>query len=244
MNDLNGFILGNFSSVEYGIIMTAPPPEVFAERDVEIISIPGRSGDLIKDNGRYKNKPIPYSCALLPRNGQSLRSAAIDAVNALHISRGYQRLEDTYNPGYFRMARISGGISVESVVEQAGTFTITFDCKPQRWLKSGEMPQVMRAASSLYNAGEDTTPIIKVYGYGAGTLTVGDTVVEICRLENYVILDCDLGHAYRKVGDGTIENMNGQIYAPVFPVLVAGANPISWTGEITHIEIIPRWWTL
>lgn len=245
MNELNGFYLNGHSSRNYGIIMTEPPKIVFAEEEVEPISVAGRSGDLVVSLGRYKNATIPYKCALLPEDDQSLREAAVYALKLLRPSSIYMRLENTYHPESYRMARISDQISITSIVEQAGTFTVNFDCKPQRFLKAGEHPITMSAAGSLWNpTGFPALPLITVYGSGAGTLTVGEVTVEIKSMEDCIIFDSDPQDAYRVAASGALENMNGNINAPDFPVLSAGEIPISWTGGITKVEIIPRWWTL
>lgn len=225
--------------------MTAPPPEVIAERDMESFSVAGRSGDIVRDNGRYKNVHIPYECALLPQDNRGLRQSAVWFVNALGPNVNYQRLEDTYNPQCFRMGRVSGALNVKSIVERAGTFTITFDCKPQRFLKSGEIPIFLLAPDVLYNQYAFTAlPLITVHGSGAGTLTVGNITVEIKAMDGHIVFDSDLQNAYRVADSGTLENMNGSIRAPVYPELRPGENVVSWTGDITGVEIIPRWWTL
>ena len=245
MTDINGFTIGGFISMNHGIIMTESPPEVFPERDVEVISIPGRSGDIVKDNGRYKNVPIPYKCAYLPEDDQTMRHDAIYVIGALQPTTEYRRLENTYDPDHFRMARVSSNITLKSLVEQIGTFQVLFDCKPQRFLKLGEQavdftaPGVLRNPT-LFRA----KPIITIYGTGAGTVTVGDQTVIVKSIEDQITLDCDLQHAYRQVGEGAPENMNTNISAPDFPQLPAGENTVSWTGDIERVEIIPRWWTV
>lgn len=245
MKGINGFTLGDFDSKEYGIIMTAPPPEIFAERDVEVFSIAGRSGDLTKDNGRYKNFQLPYTCAIFPVDGKSLRQTAIDAVDALWMAAGYQRLENTYTPDYFRWARITGGLSISSIVEQAGKFTLTFDCMPQRFLIDGETAVPFQEPSILINhTNEIALPLITVYGNGAGELSVGGVTVSILALDDQLTLDCEIQNAYRQVGEGAAENKNGAISARNFPALKPGINTVSWTGGITKVDIIPRWWTL
>ena len=64
-------------------------------------------------------------------------------------------------------------------------------------------------------------------------------MVQIKNLSSSLTLDCELQDAYKG-----LENHNADISAPEFPVLEAGENRIGWTGGVTHIEIIPRWWTL
>lgn len=245
MTGNNWFSLDGVVSEHFGIILTEPPPEIIPERDVEPVSVLGVSGDLVLDNKRYKNAVVPYKCAILPAGSQSLREAVQSAMALLCPTAGYCRMEDSYRPELFRYARISRQVSVESIVEQAGEFTLKFDCKPQRFLKSGENVVSVTAPGSLHNFTLfDAQPIITVYGSGAGTVTISGCTVEIKSMEDQITLDCELMDAYRQVGDGASENMNGSIYAPEFPVLVPGDNTISWTGGVAAVDIIPRWWTL
>lgn len=240
---MSEFILGGRRSGDFGIIMTAPPKMVFAEPDVDTISIAGRSGDLILDNGRYKNVSVPYNCAILPENGQSMRSAAERAVTILKPSAQYMRLENTYHPGTFRLARVSREVSIESIVEEAGIFTVEFDCKPQRFFTEGEAPIIFNAPGELVNQWFPALPIITVHGAGDCTVTVGDCTVTLFDMTHPITLDCDMQDAYWD-DDGQIVNANQQISAPAFPVLQPGANAIIWTGSVARVEIIPRWWTL
>lgn len=245
MRNEGTFTFGEAHSRDYRIILTKTPPHICAERDVESIGLAGRSGDLTRDNGRYKNVQIPYECAIIPERTRLLREAASDAILLLKSTAAYYRLANSFYPGTYRMARISKQVSVESVVEKAGKFTIEFDCKPQRFLVDGEFPVKFTAPGSLYNpTTEIAQPLITIRGSGSGRLTVGDITVEVKQLEDQITLDSDLQDAYRQVGDGAPENKNSCIYAPDFPVLVPGKNTISWTGGITSVEIIPRWWTL
>lgn len=245
MTGNNWFSLDGLSSENFGIIVTEPPPEIIPERDVEPVSVLGRSGDLMLDNGRYKNFVLPYKCAILPQHDQNMRDAVQGATALLRPTAGYCRMTDSYRPDLFRYARVSKQISVESIVEQAGEFTLKFDCKPQRFLKSGEEAIPFAEAGTLYNHTLfEAQPIITVYGSGAGTVSISGCTVEIKAMEDQITLDCELMDAYRKVGDGASENKNGSIYAPEFPVLKPGDNTISWTGGVTAVDIIPRWWTL
>lgn len=244
MYGLNSFSLNRVDSKSFWIIMTEPPKIQIAERAVETVNIPGRSGDLILDMGRYKNVKITYKCALIVENA-NLRDAAVGALELLAPSAMYKRLENTYQPNVYRMARISSGITVDSIVEQAGYFSVEFDCKPQRFLKSGEHATRLSASSKLYNRqGFPALPRITVYGTGAGELTVGGVTVRIKAMEGHLILDSETQNAFRVADSGAIENQNANIYAPEFPVLADEITTISWSGDITNVEIIPRWWTL
>lgn len=229
-------------SKHFGLMITGAGAYNAPERDIENIAVAGRNGDLTRDNGRYKNIPVSYPAIVFPdfaKNADAVRGWLLSAV-------GYQRLEDDYNPDYFRMAQFKGPISFDvTALSRAGETTLTFDCKPQRFLKAGEIPVIMESEGMIRNPTLfPALPLITVYGTGPIALTVGSTVVGIQSLEDHICLDSDTQNAYRVGDGGVLENKNGTIYAQDFPVLAAGENTISWTGDLTKIEIIPRWWTL
>lgn len=242
---MNGFSLNGKNSRDYGIIMTAPPNVVLSARKVETVTIPGRSGTLTMDSHSYENIPIQYKCAIVPEDPVTLREAAEKAMEILESTAEYKRLENTYTPAYFQMARVSSQISIESIVEQAGTFSIPFDMMPQRYLKAGEFPISMEAAGILLNPTLfPAKPLITVYGSGAGTVSVGTVNMAIKSNDGHIVFDCDMQDAYHVADSGALESRNSCINVPEFPVLPAGETVISWTGAITSVEIIPRWWTL
>lgn len=237
---------GTESTANYEVVLLAPPDRTAPVRAVEKVEIPGRSGDLVYDLGRYNNVSISYRCAIVPTSGVSLRKAATKFLNVFAPSAGYRRLIDSFDPGHFRLARIREVINIESIAERAGRFTLEFDQKPQRFLVSGE--NAMRFSSSgavIYcPTSQVALPLITVYGTGPGVLTVGSVTVEIKELTDLIILDSDRQNAYRQAGNGGKENKNGCIYAPKFPVLNPGENILSWTGGISSVQVVPRWWEL
>lgn len=245
MTGVNWFSLDGIRSDLFGIMLTEPLPEIFPQRDADNISIPGKSGDLILDHGRYKNVVLIAKCAIIPEAGRDLRQAAQEAACLLRPTGAYLRMADSYRQDLFRFARIAKEVTVESIVEQAGKFTVRFDCKPQRFLIIGESSVRLDAPEMLHNPTMfDAQPIITVYGSGPGTLSVGGCVVQIKELADQITLDCERMDAYRQVGDGGTENKNGAIYAPEFPLLKTGDNLITWDGGIAAVKIVPRWWTL
>ena len=119
-------------------------------------------------------------------------------------------------------------------------FEIEFDCKPQRFVKSGENAVVFTANGSLLNQyGQIALPFIALYGHGSGRLIIGDCAVEVKALDGTLYLDSDTQNAYNDNGN---QNMN--INAPTFPTLPDGETQIAFSGGIERIEIVPRWWEL
>lgn len=222
---------------EFGIVASGEHTYNAPQRDVDALQIPGVNGDLLISNKRYKNISVVYPCGIV----HNFASRAEAARAWLLAPQGYCRLEDDYSPGTYRLGCFSGPVDFDmALLNRAGTADLTFTCKPQRYLKSGETPIRMPAPGTLYNATLfDALPLISVTGDGAGSLTVDGYTVEIRALDGALTLDCELQDAYK----GT-ENKNNTIYAPEFPRLTPGENAVSWTGGVTGVSITPRWWTL
>lgn len=239
----NGFTFAGQSSGDFGMRVEKYPAQGGATRKRTTINIPGRNGDLHYEEDAFENYKQKYQCYFHSDRPTPEQAHAIKGW--LLSADGYQRLEDVYDPDCFRLASFVGPLDVENILNRYGRCTVTFDCAPQSFLKSGEWPVSFDAAGTLYNPTRFTAqPMITVLGSGSGKVSVGGTTVEIKAIENQIILDCELMDAYREVGDGAKENKNSSISAPEFPVLQPGENTINWDGGITGLEIIPRWWTL
>lgn len=208
---------------------------------VESENVPGRNGSLIYDYESFNNRTGKAICYCLNNNVEM----QIRAVNQfLFSSSGYRRLETSDDPNHFWLARISSSARIEFRKGKLAPFEIVFDCKPQRFLKSGELAVDFSKSDDGYvfynQTGFDAKPLINVYGNGAGTLEIGKYTVEIGDSGvSPVTLDCDTQNAY-----STYENLNKYVNAPEFPILVPGENEISFSGLISSVRIIPRWWEL
>jgi phage-related protein len=234
---MNFFSYGGRSSKDFGVYISGGGTYNAPERDMTTYSVPGRNGDLLVDNGRFKNISVTYQSFIpfgFPNKAEQLRFW-------LKQNIGYQRLEDTYHPNFFRMGYMSNMIEFSTkALNRSAEFTLYFTCKPQRWLKTGEYPVTLnQSGETLYNAYMPALPLIKIYGNEKGTLVVNQTTVTVKNIDGYLMLDSDTQNAYK----GT-ENQNINIQAAEFPVLQNGSNIIGWSGGIVKVDIIPRWWTV
>ena len=124
--------------VDFGVTLSGVGTFNAPERDVEYKPVPGRNGDIILDNGRYNNISVTY-----PVNIETHLPGKVRALSEFLMShKGYFRLEDSYHPDEFRMAQFAGPIDINSTGRhnRYGTTSLTFNCMPQRFLKSGELP--------------------------------------------------------------------------------------------------------
>lgn len=236
-------IFNGISSVDRDIFVETPPAYELPEKDYETIHVPGRNGDIFVDKGSYKNVKREYSiaaCSFDERYDNFLYSAT-QISSWLHSAAGYARLEDSYEPDYYRLASFCDSGNIENIFGRAGKATIEFDCAPQRFLKFGERTFSFSASGSIFNPTiQKAKPIITVYGDGDGALTIGAYSVSISSISESITINSEIGDAYK----GST-NLNSSVtLSNDFPVLVPGTNNISFSGGITSVSIVPKWWTL
>lgn len=175
-----GFTFGGISSKDYGVYISGDGVFNAPEKDVEMISIPGRSGSFALDHGRWLNIELAYPAGLFGSDETDFAQAISDLRNALASKKGYQILEDDYHPGEFRQAIYHSGLEVTPAQLKAGEFTITFDCKPQRWLTAGQNPVSITSGDEITNPTLfDASPLLLVEGYG--NINLGDDQITIER---------------------------------------------------------------
>ena len=231
------FYLDGIDARSAGIQLQTPIEFSEAVPVVEAQTIPGRNGDLIWETGSYENRSGSASCFCLQKD---VEKAVSSAGRFLMGKKGYRRLETSDDPDHYWMARVENSPQIAMRLRTLAPFEIGFDCKPQRFIKSGENPVVFTESGSLFNQyGQVALPFITLYGRGAGRLTIGDCVVDVKALNGMLYLDSDTQNAYNNNG-----NQNLNINAPVFPVLGDDEIPIAFSGGIERVEIIPRWWEL
>ena len=230
-------IFNNKSSADCRIQVAHPPGYAYPERDYTITHIPGRNGDIIQDNGCYKNVERTYEVSFdVPNEDFATYANAVSAW--LHSTTGYARLEDSYEPNYYRMATYQESNIFENLYNKAGTATIVFECKPQRFLKTGDNTITIQNSLTIINpTGFEAYPLFKVTGT-SGVLTVNGNSITFSSIDGFVMLDCELQDAYK-------ENINkNSTISGTFPVLKPGSNTIRWTGGISSVTMKPRWWTI
>lgn len=223
------------SSEDFNIWISGGATFDSPKRDVETVQVPGRDGDLVFDNGRNENQSLKYP-AFITRGFQKNIDNFTDFISSL---RGYKRLEDTYHPDEYRMALFSDGVKVKTTAANlAGEFDITFNCKPQRWLKEGEKPITFTTDGSIKNPTYQVAkPLLRVYG--TGTVKIGGVTITISSANVYTDIDCETMDAYK----GAVNcNANISTSNDEFPTLGAGATGIVLGGSVAQVDITPRWW--
>lgn len=233
----NFFFFDNTDSRDFGVYISGQGTFGSPARSYSPLQIPGKDGDLLGAGSRLENVSLTYPafiCHDFKRN--------IAAFRAFLLSHeGYFRLQDSYHPDEYRMAYFPGPFEAEVVSKNdAGSFDITFICKPQRYLMGDKEKWEFVSAGSILNPTLfNARPLIRVYG--TGTVGWGSHTITITSASTYTDIDSELEDCF----DGSSNrNQYVEFSDYDFPVLKPGTNGITLSAGISKVEIIPRWWTV
>ena len=275
MGLLNKLIFDGVDSSDFGVFISGEGAFDAPARRGEMISIPGRNGSLFMDEGVFENITVEYPAFIGTSYKEIFRTKLGDLRSALTSRGNYKRLEDTYHPDEFRLGVYREGLEVDpQYLTRAGGFTLKFECKPQRFLLSGEISHVFYSNGTILNPTLfASSPLIKVNGNG--TVAFGDNGEYRFIVSNNtgtIWIDTDIMEAYLPAGnlypwtdengeqldqelgiglellDGTEypTNMLGHIefVDSVMPKIEPGEQSVRMSPTIKKLEIIPRWWRL
>lgn len=240
-------IYNGMSSSDLGVQVEKFPNYSMPEKEYDIIHVPGRNGDVLFDKGTFKNVKRDYEISVATLHDDFYK--VINPVAEwLHSSSGYTTLEDSYEPEFYRLAVFRESNNFENILNGAGRATISFDCKPQRFLKSGDVPITVSSNTDITNdTGFSSLPIISVglTRNQAGILRVGHCVMTIHAQDLSDTFVLTINSEIQDVYSNTLNcNSMVEFSGGEFPTLEAGANNITYSGGVSSVTITPKWWTI
>lgn len=265
----NSLTFDGINSLEFGIYVTGSAVWNAPERDVSMIVIPGRNGNLALDNGRFENIEVTYPAGVFADSMEEYAEKIRAFRNQLVSRYNYVKLYDTYNPDEYRLALYKSGLEANPVrYNSAAEFDITFECKPQRFLKEGdeEAPLtedgylithsgayivthngrnilVKKGLGKLVNPTEFASQPL-IIAKGTGTIGIGNQIITITGTATQTIyIDCESMEIYTKQGPiitpaSSLVSFNTN----EFPTIPPGESGFNYTTS--SVQIIPRWWRL
>ncbi len=228
---VNAIELDGVDTREYKIKLRNRVDIPTPEQDVEYIDIKGRHGSLTKKYG-FKDIPLPVDFYFYEASSfkQAFRKAKIKLFQAKTL-----KVSDDLSV-YYKIKSISIE-TAENAILEIGEFTVLFTLAPFQFEETDSI--TITQETTLTNEGYESEPYIKAYSTGTGKLYINDQVVTIKDINGFIEIDSEMQNAYRKA-DGYITNLNDHMIGD-FPVLSNGKNVIKFDGDITKIEINPRW---
>ena len=218
-----------------------------AQRKFATFNVPGRNGDIIVQQDAFENVIVPYQIYC---GDTDVQTDWGDLAEVLYQT-GYQTLQDISDPEHFRLGVFNGPVDAQYYWEQVGRTTLEFNCRPERFLLSGAdsenyVPLVDANNDPVATVVDNPTKytakpliVVNITSNGSGTLTVNGNTLTITSVpQTKVYLDCEKQDAYLAT-----TNLNSYV-SGTFPTFVSGTNQILMGGDITSIDITPRWWEL
>lgn len=232
-------VYGGEASSDFGMVVSEAPSFEKPKRKSTVFTVPGRNGSILHQENAFEDVTRSYKVWVSEGVNESLPSKVTAISEWLYSKIGYQRLEDSFEPDVFRLGYYNGGSDFSNEMLQYGETTLSFTCRPERFLKSGEDVIEFHSNDIIYNPTRfEAKPLIHIEGSGAITINVNGLAM-VCAVSDYINIDSDRMNAYRLPS----ENKNGSI-SGTFPTLKMGDNIITLSGNVTKATLIPRYYTI
>lgn len=212
-----------------GLLITELPPISKPKMRTSTTEIDGLDGDIVEYLG-YKSYDKTISIGLT-------RNYDLNAIMSYFNGNGELILSN--EPDKYYKAQIIDTIDYNKLINFK-TAKVKFHVQPYKYLNS-ESPLILEindeTSLNVENKGlENSKPIITLYGSGTIQLLINNLSVCSVNIEEdeYITIDSEKEEAYF----GSVLK-NRQMQGD-FPILNSGINNISWTGNLTKIEIQPK----
>lgn len=232
---MNHFIFKGESSADYGVIVENPPEIQIGQLRAETQKIIGSAKLLHYTEGEDAIEPVKFSleCALLRPD-----DAAINRLCAW--LQGGGDLVVPGDEGHYYKAWITSQINLSKVLRLRSDrrFTVQFEREGFRYRYPEAAAFTVQAPGTVNNPGTASAePLIRLNGSGDVTLMIGDSSLLIDGITDYVMIDCAAQLVYREsVNLGASVTRFGD-----WPKIPADGCEVGWTGNVTGLEITPRW---
>ena len=248
---LNYIQFGNVRSSDFGIYISGEGTFNAPVRKGSVVSVPGRNGDLFIDGGAFENIEVTYPAYFYEPTLPDFSATIANFRNAMLGQKGYQTLRDTFNDGEYRKGLFVAGLDISPVMyNTAATFDLVFNCKPQRFLTSGQTYTNLANNTNVTLTNPtpfEASPLIFLSSpyYGATFTINGVTITVAASSSDYnLYIDTESGEAYK--ANGTSVNSLISIPGNEFPKLASGSNTVKFvrgsSSSTATAKIMPNWW--
>lgn len=226
-------IFNGINSKDINIVVLEGPPTEINIEEYEEIEVEGRNGKLTINKGTYPNLKKKFTVSISSDNSSDIYTIQDTITDWLFNVTDNRLIYDNQNRCYLVTKILLSEIGTN--FEDLGDFDIEFICEPFKY-DINESHITLINNSNIYYQG--TVPgecNIKIHASGNIQLTINNETVQINNVNEYVELDSKLFLCLNYDKTSKSIDMIGH-----FPLLTRGSNEISWTGNVTKVEILPR----
>lgn len=230
----NGKMSSEFDTDVTNVIIQKSGKRQRPIEQIDIYEIPYRNENLVIHSGKYKSYIQEFE--MMVRDAQQ-----IPRINTWLSGRGKLILEKDIMKYYrcgFYYASVIEGWEYEKINNSNDiyTFKVKFQVDPFFYYDGGQKKKIYaNTPLTIINFGNIySEPYIKINGSGDISLTVNDQICNFTNIQDYIEIDSSLMVAYKDT-----LNQGNKMYGD-FPVFPVGKVEISWTGNVSSVEIKTR----
>lgn len=236
---------------DHKIYCSTRPDIETPKRVFQKLTVFGGAGDIIYDDGGYENTPI--SLSLWMNGTEDDISSNRRLVNKIFPQASYLEIIFWFDPTLTYYCYVSDPAKFTNKRMHNGVIDIdlSLSCKPyKRFNQSSGMTEVIKATNNqkiVNNTDEYQLPVIKITGNGNISLTLAGTTMRFNNVDDNIIIDCEKLYLYKdhySLAKSRNDRTNDLEFPFIYPQDQNNKNTISWTGNISSVEIRPNWRTL
>lgn len=202
-----------------------------SNEEVEEIPVEGRSGNLTRKKGTFKDKLISLEISILATN-EGIWGLAENVEEWLTNIEDNRLIFSDRKDKAYRVKRVEIGNILNELTVQGST-KFNFICEPFLTYTNEKQVNITNYTNIRYEGNIKSEPLLELWGSGNISLTINNDVFTVKNVNGYVKIDTRVGKCVDSQGN-ELENDGG------FPTLLKGNNSISKTGNITKILLTPR----
>ena len=242
------FKIGNHWSEEFQMFLTKPPEKKKAQRMITLDEVSGVNKLVITDKGYYTNVEHTLECFYVSPDMHSIQFVEDLITSALDTRGEYVDFIPYYDPRYIYKVVVINNPTFSGNISAMRGVPFTFDVSfaPFKYRVGGERAIEFNKPQKIYNPERyESYPSIKVYGQGNISIFINNRETKLKNIENTIIIDSneDVMEVYKENNGELINLHDNFVGSQNFPYLDSGMNQISWNGNVSKIEIEPRWQT-
>lgn len=230
---LSYIFYNNQKSLDLDLIIEKTPEIPSVNIEYETIEIDG--GEALTKVKRFKDIPFKFDFAYFADPEEYLmKKSRIDNWLLNSIGKYLIYSLDEFTAYKVKQVSIDSTTTTSRIMRH---FSVTFTCQGLKYMTSGlETKTITSSGITLNNFGSyESKPLLKIYGSGNISVSIGSNTFAINNVSSYVNVDSEIKECYK---DATNK---GRDMTGDWPVLPIGSSLISWAGNITKVEITPRW---
>ena len=226
-------IFNDWCTTDDGIIIVSSPDYVINNSNFEEVKTGNRNGDYIINEDEYTNTELQFKLGILSNSKDDFFQKLDNIVFNLNCNLKENKLTFEREDVYYPVKKIVFG-KITNKFYLYGELDVKFICGPFRYAFENYI-ELINNSNLYYQGNVEGEPNIKIYGSGNIQLTINDETVQINNVNEYVELDSKLLLCLNKDKTSKSRDMIGH-----FHLLSQGSNAISWVGNVSKVEILPR----